>query len=203
MNKEILLICEGPTDAHVIREIALHFSNNVTLIAPQIDATSGTYERHGYGRVLNWCKANKASQIQKLLSFKGKNAIFLIHLDTDIANSIYNGRNTGLNARQRCEHRLNNELGTTSPPTNTYYILPTQNIETWILASFNLSVVDNNRTRVTNYEVISKKDVAQILADAGFVKNVKKYPVYGKQIVSNLVKSSGLCKELAYLCTLM
>ena len=203
MNKNILLVCEGPTDAHVIKEIASHHSNAVTLIAPQLDATSGTYVSHGYGKVLNWCKANTTSKIQALLAFSGRDSIFIIHLDTDIANNIYRGSDTSLNARQRCEHRLNSELNAILQPINTYYILPTQNIETWILASMDLSVIDNNNAQVNDYETISKNNVNIILSNAGFKKEVKKYPGYGKKIASRIQKCSALCGELQYLCTLM
>jgi hypothetical protein len=140
-EKDFLLVCEGETDVYIFQALAAHLSNpetqlTITSLAPQHDATSGTYGSHGYDDVLNWCLANR-DKVQMFIDFKGAESM-LIQMDTDIAQQANPDCTTqGHSARHCCQEKLSERLGTTQEPPRCHYILPTQNTETWLLASHN------------------------------------------------------------------
>lgn len=211
MEKTILLVCEGPTDEPIFQAIADKLSNKTNIykfnmIAPQIDATSGSADSFGWGNVCNWCIANN-NKIDMFLEFDGAESLF-IHMDTDIAGDIdpdYTKK--GVSARQCCENRLNNCLGVNTAPNNCHYILPTQKTETWLLAQYdNLTHPSVFSHAIVNYESIS--DVDQKLIAIGYSqkkgklrKEINKYMAYGKSLANNLLIARNRCIELDNLCT--
>jgi len=213
-KKKFLLVCEGPTDIYIFEALADHFSDSGTTLeiiplAPQRDATSG----HGFSEVLNWCAAN-CDKIQMLINFDANSAL-LVQMDTDIAKQANPGCiNQGHSARHCCQEKINDRLGTTEEPSRCYYILPTQNTETWILASHQPSELDANSTEISNYELIT--DTEQQLIKRGYPskkgrgnvrklnKNpARKYQKYGKQLTTNLTLARKRCAELERLCLLL
>ncbi len=219
-EKIFLLVCEGETDFYIFEALVKHFSNietplTISLLAPHLDATSGTYSSHGFGCVLNWCAA-KHNEIQMLLDFKGANALFL-QMDTDIAKQANpDCIELGHSARHCCQDKLNQKLDTSEEPPRCHYILPTQNTETWLLASHNFSALDENLNGIDNFELIS--DTEQRLIALGYKskkgvnKNAvrklnkspaSKYKSYGKQLTDNLTLVRQRCAELNRLCILL
>jgi hypothetical protein len=218
-DKFFLLVCEGPTDIYIFEALAAHFSDfgtkklQIITLAPQLDATSGTYPPHGFDKVLNWCAANR-KEIQKLIDFRGANALF-VQMDTDIAKQANPGCiNQGHSARHCCQEKINDRLGTTQEPPRCYYILPTQNTETWILASQQPPELDANSTEISNYELITDTEQRLIKrlypSKNGRKRNVRKlknparkYKKYGKQLTTNLTLARQRCAELNRLCILL
>lgn len=218
-EKILLLVCEGPTDIYIFEALAAHFSNpkiqlTITSLAPQRDATSGTYPSHSFGHVLNWCTVNH-SKIQMLIDFKGASALFL-QMDTDIAKQAnLDCINQGHPARHCCQERLNQQLRTIQEPPRCHYILPTQSTETWILASHEPPEQDMSSTAINNYELITNTE--QRLIARGYPskkgKNsntkklnktpAKKYKEYGKKLADNLTLARKRCSELNRLCILL
>jgi hypothetical protein len=218
MSKKVfLLVCEGETDVYIFEEIARHLSSHthqITIypLAPQIDATSGSYERYGYGDVLNWCLAHH-NDIEFFLDFKAADGL-LIHLDTDISNKI----NPGCSKPSKvcCEEALTSSLNGVKP-NRCHYILAVPNTEVWILASHDdVTMLDSSLQAINNYEHIS--DVAARMIDLGYPskkgKNsraprklnktpAKKYKGYAKKITSNLTLARSRCSELESLCTML
>lgn len=219
-EKILLLVCEGETDVYIFEALARHFSSSQTQLtvkslAPQQDATSGTYPSHSFGEVLNWSLANR-SKIQMWIDFNGASALFL-QMDTDIANQA-NPDCMGKNysARHCCQEKLNKQLGTMGEPPLCHYILPTQNTETWILASYNFSALDNTLNKIHNYEHITNTEQRLISfgykSKKGANKNAPrkldkrpatKYKKYGEQLTANLTLARQRCSELDRLCDLL
>ncbi len=218
-DKLFLLVCEGPTDICIFEALATHFSNagtsvQIITLAPQLDASSGKYPPHGFDKVLNWCAANR-NKIQMLIDFGGANALF-VQMDTDIAKLANpNCIKQGHSARHCCQEKINDQLGTTQEPPRCHYILPTENTETWILASHQPPELDANSTEISNYELIT--DTEQRLIKRGYPskkdrkRNVRKlnkkpahkYKKYGKQLTTNLTLARQRCAELNRLCLLL
>jgi hypothetical protein len=219
-EKIFLLVCEGETDVYVFQALAEHFSSSETALtivslAPQRDATSGTYPSHGFGEVINWCSANK-DKIQMLLDFRGAGALF-VQMDTDIAGQANPGCiGQGHSARHCCQEKLNQQFGTPDEPPRCHYILPTQNTETWILASHQPPALDDNSMAISNYELIT--DTEQRLIALGYPskkgvnknaprrlnkKPADKYKKYGKPLTDNLTLARQRCTELHRLCNLL
>lgn len=216
MEKALLLVCEGPTDYHILKAIAAHLGETNTVthtfipVSPQIDATSGTTsEGHGFGQVLNWCRANR-DRIPMLLAFRSANAVF-IQMDTDIAKQINKSfGSANQSARQCCEAQLNACLDVTQEPTFCRYILPTQSTETWLLACYDKNTHPNVFPHsIQDYETIT--DTEQRLLNIGYShkgrklkKDRKKYEEeYAPLLLKNLPLARTRCKELDRLCHLL
>jgi hypothetical protein len=218
-EKTILLVCEGPTDVYIFEALATHFSTlekhlTIDSLSPQRDATSGTYPSHGWTQVLNWCLSNQR-KIQMLIDFKNAE-LLLIQMDTDIADDANPGcanRNI-YSARHCCEEKINQNLGTIEEPLRCHYILPTENTETWILASHNFSAIDNKLKQIENFELI--KDTEQrLIHQFGYGSKNKKRKLdkepakkykgdkFSKQLVANLSLARQRCSELDRLCGLL
>ncbi|MDI1358378.1 MAG: hypothetical protein PSU84_09170 [Methylobacter sp.] len=219
-EKTFLLVCEGETDIYIFEALAKHLSNDeivVTVIslAPQLDATSGTYPSHSFGHVLNWCADNR-SRIQMLLDFKGANALFL-QMDTDIAGQANpDCIGQGLSPRHCCQEKLNQKLSATEEPPRCHYILPTQNTETWVLASHDGPALDENSIAISDYELITDTEQRLIALKYKGKKGVsntaprklKKTPAsmykkHGEQLTGNLMLARQRCNELDRLCILL
>lgn len=220
IKKKFLLVCEGPTDLYIFQALSRHFSStelrlSFESLSPQQDATSGTYPRHGFGDVLNWCLANK-QKIQMLIDFRGASALF-IQMDTDIAKKA-NPQCVEQNnsPRQCCYEKLNERLATPEEPPRCHYVLPTQSTETWILASHtNASLLDGSLLPILNYELINNTE--QRLIDLGYPskkgKNKKsrklnkrpadKYKEYGDRLTGNLQMARSRCDELDRFCRIL
>lgn len=217
MAKTILLVTEGETDIIVFKAIAKNLSNDeitFVAIAPQKDATSGTYRSHGFGEVINWCQANH-NKIQMLIDFKGASALF-VQMDTDIADQVNEDCvKAGGTPRQCCAEILNKSLSSETEPEYCHYILPTENTETWLLASHDhFSALDRNLSEINDYELIT--DTEQRLIDIGYPgkkkggnnRKLNKYPAtkynkYAQQLVENLSSARQKCRELDRLCSLI
>jgi len=215
-EKFVLLACEGQTDVFVFQELAKHFSTTevqliMVSLAPQQDATSGTYPAHGYGEVLNWCAANR-NKLQMLIDFRGAAALF-VQMDTDIVLDINRECvEQGYSSRHCCQDKLNEKLGTTIEPSRCHYILPSQNTETWLLASAYISMLDENALPINNYELIvdPEKQLVELLgylkkrgADKKLNKSPTKYRKYSKQLIENIVLARQRCSELERLSSLL
>lgn len=219
-EKICLLVCEGETDIYVVEALAAHFSSTDTslqmlALAPQHDATSGTYPALGFGGVLNWCAANR-EKIALLLDFRGASAL-LVQMDTDIAQQAHpECVRQGHSARQCCHAKLNEKLVVVAEPPRCPYILPTQNTETWLLAGHHYSVLDKQLKAVADYETIA--DTEQHLIALGFKskrgankqaprkldkKPARKYKKYATQLCDNLPVARQRCAELDRLCTVL
>jgi hypothetical protein len=217
-EKILLLVCEGETDIYVFEALAEYFSTtdiklSMMAIAPQQDATSGTYPAHGYGDVLKWCLANR-TKIQMLIDFKGAKALF-IQKDTDIAHQANpDCIKQAYSARFCCEQKLNQVLGTTEEPPRCHYILPTQNTETWILASHQFSALDDTLQVINNFELITDTE-QRLIHQFGYGSKKKKRKLnkepakkykgdkFSKQLVANLLLARQRCAELDRLCNLL
>lgn len=220
-EKNFLLVCEGETDVYIFQALATHLSSSeaqltITSLAPQHDATSGTYGSHGYGDVLNWCLANR-KRIQMLIDFRNAESM-LIQMDTDIAHKANpDCTKQGHSARYCCQEKLNEKLETSNEPPHCHYILPTQNTETWLLAGHNnVSLLDTNMNVINNYELITDTDQRLIYLGYRSKKGVnkhalrklnkrpsKQYIKYGKQLTGNLTLARQRCAELNRLCLLL
>ena len=214
-GKTFLLVAEGETDIIIFQAIAGHLNSgqvpiNIKVLAPQIDMTSNGYTSHGFGEVKNWCAANK-NRIQMLMDFRGANGL-LIQMDTDIALQI--NRGCTKTPRQCCADKLNEAFATLNEPNRCYYILPTQNTETWLLASHdNYTALDSTLQEVTDFESLTDTDGR--LGDLGYSgkkirtgrkklsKKPKKYPVYGQRLINNLPLARLRCQELDRLCNIL
>jgi len=218
-RKLFLLVCEGETDLYIFQALSEYFSTDeaqltIKSLSPQLDATSGTYPKHGFGEVLNWCSANK-QKLQVLIDFQGARALF-VQMDTDIAKQANPGCiEQGRSARECCQARLNQGFNALEEPPRCHYILPTQSTETWILASHIEPESDENGVEISDYEAI--KDPEQRLIRLGYPskkgKNkssrkmnkqpASKYREYGKRLTENLPLARQRSRELERLCGLL
>ncbi len=155
-----LLVCEGPTDISVIKEISKRISANIGKniiiqeLSPQRDATTNRYPSHGWEEVRSWCKMYgktvdtgdnpfailAAKRTWKALLKASRAHGLIIQMDTDIAQYIgdLNPRYTGSTKNERkrfCQKAILNWLGEPTKPNNIYLLLSTNSTETWILAT--------------------------------------------------------------------
>lgn len=222
-----LVICEGSSDFAfidgVIRQITKkrNIMVDTILIKPELDATSGRtiYERFGYKGVENWCRKQLAmlrargrSEIGTLAAFHNAD-IVLVHLDADIADSldINDTKFVGgiKDRRNWCATALDNWLGIVKSQANVKYVIPTVQIETWLLSTF-----DNNSNpeifsvSITDYEQI--EDVENLLLKLAYHEDTEKPgrlykernlfetdSKYVPRLVNDLDKASSRCSELA------
>jgi hypothetical protein len=221
-GKLILLVCEGETDLYIFEALAahcaaLHSPLAVQTLAPQRDATSGSYSGHGFGGVLNWCAANR-DKLQMLIDFRGAEALF-IYMDTDTAGHMAKDCiAAGHAARHCCQQKLNGKLQTgQEEPHRCHYILPTENTETWLLASHdNYVALDDGLQPIQNYENITAGEQHLIALGYKSKKGANKkaprklnkrpatvYKKHAEQLIKNLPLARQRCAELERLCTLL
>lgn len=216
------VVCEGSSDFPLIKGIVENIGVSrrkkfeTRLIQPQIDATGGQYER-GWTAVQAWCLRNAAlanegkRRLEQFLTFVG-NGVFLIHLDSDIAHLLkIRGHIFSGGTKQRrswCERTLNHWLGVYAGQPEFYYLLPTWQIETWILATYDhVTHPEIYPSPVSDYEMI--EDVEAKLLEIGYVEDrerpgrlYKESALYGsdsrylKRLTRNLSVVSTRCEEL-------
>lgn len=163
MPKHFLLVCEGQTDYFVIQSIAnviskkLNDEIKITLLAPQKDATTNNYQRHGWTEIRNWCRlyGNKtAAQLaalppavrhraqrlnwQALIAFNNADGL-IIQLDTDIAEEIRDIAPFDpaiIHRRDYCDGALLAWLGEAARPGDIYLALTSYALEAWLLSTY-------------------------------------------------------------------
>ncbi|CAI8866436.1 hypothetical protein [Pseudomonas chlororaphis] len=161
MKKKYLLVSEGPTDYLVIKEIATSLKSvrgediEVSLLAPQTDATSGSYPSHGWGGIRSWCMkfGNKTEAELKDLPLPAQQYLLrqnwrallainnadglIIQLDTDIAHDISHATPfvPGSCRNQHCNDSILFWLRETTTPSELYLALTAYALETWLLAT--------------------------------------------------------------------
>ena len=200
-----LLVCEGGTDIPILQAIAAAHGHEVRTLAPSLDATSGRYERFGWGRVVAWCENNQR-RAQMYLAFSNAE-LLLLHVDTDVAEQIDgNFAAKGLSRRDCCEARLNVALGVGQMPPFCHYVLPTMAIETWLLALHdNQGHPQTFATQLSDYE--SYSDPESMLVSIGYqqkngrlLKSVALYERYAEDLAANLPLVRRRCAEFDTLC---
>ena len=205
MQEKFLIVCEGGSDVAILESLAEYFKKQITPLAPQRDATSGTFPKFGFGSVLNWCRSN-SRKIDLFLDFAGAKSI-LIHLDTDIAVEINRLEfEQGRAPRECCERILDQYVESFRQNNKVYYLLPNQNMDTWVLACLNLSVVSLENgiyNRVPDYEKISKEDLVSLLSMLGVGKGYDSYKDISKSIIGEIERVKLACSEFMYLCSIL
>lgn len=217
-----LVVCEGSTDFVLIDEIIKHVGSTVNkkieanLVYPPVDSTSGNVSQGGWSGVQTWCKQNATQRqsgqdrVGALLAFTGA-AFIIIHLDTDIAHLLeVNGQKfTGSLGQRRgwCKRALGQWLGIYARSARIRYVLPTKQIETWILATFDEdSKPDIFPKAVKNYQRI--EDVEARLLGLGYEEDSERpgriykqatiyrdNPRYAQRVIENFGAVKGRCKE--------
>lgn len=183
MKPEIyLLVCEGPTDTFVIKEIAKKISDQtgkkiqINLLSPKRDATTKKFPPHGWEEVRAWCDhygnkpinpADKSlfAHLARTKHWRNQVAFvnakgLIIHIDTDIAHLIY-GLPTkftsgSLVARKRfCTQAILNWLREPTLPKEMHFVLATYSTETWLLATYDrVNTVFGDLPATFNFEEV-------------------------------------------------
>jgi len=230
MTKKVLVVCEGHTDFVFIEGIFNHLGASIgkkfqlQMIAPQVDATTGAAEQHGWTGVKRWCELNAIKdpsslghlpeQIRRAVLCKNWEAIvvasnadlLLVQLDTDITKEIDKNFNPSIESRRDfCARQLNKWLGIVSDMPSCKYLLPTYAIENWLLATYDATnAPDVFCTTPNNYEIIF--DVESRLLALGYPKKggrlrktVLKYKNddrFLKRLINHLDVCINRCPEL-------
>ncbi|MBL1352697.1 MAG: hypothetical protein COA61_005085 [Zetaproteobacteria bacterium] len=203
----------------VMKHVASAHGKNIEaiLLEPQYDATTGKHDKFGYTQIRAWCK--KASYLQQT---QGRDWIgqqlalsnadlLLIHMDTDIAqnlelnNSLFSG--DFKSRKSWCNESLNAWLGL-AKGGDCYYVLPTWQIESWILATYD--EVNSPKvfpSAVADYESI--QDVETRLLSLGYKEDLQKNgriykerslyskdPNYLQRLQNNFSIAAERCDEL-------
>lgn len=212
-----LLVCEGPTDTYVIKQLAskiyesLGRAVEIVVLAPQIDATTMTWERHGWSGVRNWCKkygVKTAAEInavhpnlrpllernkwRMLMDISGAKGL-IIQIDSDIAEHIrdipaFNPAVT--HRRDHCEDALHHWLNEQPQKDTVHFAITSFAIETWLLATLpSNNVAFNNLTAPYNLEDLS--DWEDRLIAAGFASHNKDGAVRLRKSPSEIYQPYG------------
>lgn len=161
MTKKYLLVSEGPTDYLVIKEIASSLKSangddvEISLLAPQTDATSGSYPSHGWGGIKAWCVKFSTKDEDELkalplptrqylmrqnwralLAINGADGL-IVQLDTDIAHDLNTPNPFALGScrTQHCNDSILFWLREKSTSPELYLALTAYALETWLLAT--------------------------------------------------------------------
>lgn len=219
-----IVVCEGSSDFPFINSIIQYVAglNNKTaeaiLLAPDVDAT-GKYEKFGYEGVKRWCKYNLnqyqqfgRNKIGSLLAWHSAD-LLLIHMDADIADRIeldgvyFNGQIA--DRKNWCSRSLDSWLGVIKASVDINYVIPTFQIESWLLATFdNLSNPEVFPVAISNYETISDVETKLLALKYGEDKEkpgrlykeknlFETNPNYAKRLLANIDIASSRCSELA------
>jgi hypothetical protein len=233
MSKKYLLVCEGPTDILVIKEIARHIDLNIIIqeLSPQRDATTQRYPEHGWEEVRQWCRLyGKSLDIEsdsfealaaRRRSWKAQIALasangLIIQMDTDIVEYItdfvlsYNG--TAKQARKRyAEKSVLKWLGEETKPDEIYLLLTTYSTETWLLATYERTN-DVFNSLPNNFDFENVENVVELLCNLGLEcyqegnitkLSKKRYHNYAKQIVAKLQNVRRECEEANKFCNFL
>ncbi|MBF0284913.1 MAG: hypothetical protein HQL51_10695 [Magnetococcales bacterium] len=204
------VVCEGSSDFALIEGIIADAGKRAgrefraNLLQPQMDATRGGYEPGGWNNVERWCRRNQGKRLLGMLAFAS--ALF-IHMDTDIAHEIMQDGETfaeggGVSRRRWCECALNGWLGWSQTAPGVYYVLPTHQIETWLLATYPLSSLQTHFTppEDENFETI--RNVESILLKFGFAEDrdkpgrlYKEFAAYQKKHLPLLLSNASLARR--------
>ena len=196
--KLYLLVCEGPTDILVLKNIAKKISqntgNNITIreLSPQRDATTSRYPKHGWKEVRRWCKLygtslNTSENTFEAYAARSKNwkaeiAIsnadgLIIQIDTDIVEYItdlipsFRGRTK--EARKKFATKaILKWLGETVQPSEIYLLLSTTSTETWVLATHSRTESVFNDLP-SNFDFEDIKDVINRLFTLGYANFIE------------------------------
>lgn len=157
-----LLVAEGPTDHVIISELAVKLSDlqgrliEVVELAPQADATNGSYPAFGWSAVEKWCKRYRVRTPEELeavpavlretlrrntwkgmLGIQGADGI-IIQMDNDIAHEISTVAAfiPGTCRSTHCKTAMTSWLGESTLPDDVYLAISAVATETWILAAY-------------------------------------------------------------------
>ncbi len=184
-----LVVCEGSSDHSVIegivKEVGRSKGKNFQsiLLAPELDATSDRYEKFGYEGVKNWCQYNNCqysqfgrNKIASLLAWHSADLIF-IHLDADIADRLELNRlffSNGIkNRKEWCCKVLDSWFGDLKNHIKCFYVVPTMQIESWLLATFdNVTNPSVFSVEIEDYELVI--DVEKKLLAIGYDEDREK-----------------------------
>lgn len=195
-----MLVCEGPSDIAVIKNIAKKISKDIGKKieirdhAPIRDSTTGEYPEHGWKAVRQWCRLNGNSEnieentifalIAKRKSWRSligfdNIAGFIIHMDTDIAHVIdelpFSLPANSIGSRKKHSRKalLNWLDERKKKPDELYFLLPTYSTETWLLSTHERSeTVFDDLPKDFNFEAIV--DVERRLVDLGYQTHTDK-----------------------------
>lgn len=176
-----LLVAEGPTDHVVINELAAKLSEiqgrliEVFELAPQADATSGSYPAFGWSAIEKWCKRFRVKTPEELdavpealrnnlrrntwkgmLGIQGADGI-IIQMDNDIAHEISTVATfvSGSCRSTHCKTAMISWLGESVLPNDVYLAIAAVATETWILATYDPEhTVFADLPKPLNYEKI-------------------------------------------------
>jgi len=188
MATRCLVVCEGSSDFAIIEGVMKHIASihgtevEATLLEPQYDATTGKHDKFGYTQIRAWCKKAAYLQQTKGRDWIGqqltlsKSDFLLIHMDADIAqnleinNSFFSGDYKS--RRSWCNDSLNSWLGL-AKGNDCYYVLPTWQIESWLLATYDeINSPSVFHSSVADYESI--QDVETQLLLLGYQEDSRK-----------------------------
>lgn len=196
-DKIYLLVCEGPTDIIVVKEIAKKISNEINNtikireLSPQKDATTARYPSHGWEEVRRWCRLYGTSITStdntleafaaRRKNWKAELALadadgLIIQMDTDIVQFItdlaYTYTSSSKDSRKRfAEASILHWLGETNTPDEMYFLLSTQSTETWLLATHNrIESVFNDLPEDFDFEDI--ENAVERLLSLGYISYV-------------------------------
>jgi hypothetical protein len=221
-----LVVCEGPSDFALLEAIIGHvgttLNNNYTarLLKPQYDATSGRHEKNGWTGVRAWCckardqKTRPGRDIIGQELFWSRAQCLLIQMDTDIAAEIQKSDaalpgDPTTDRRGYCWGAVNHWLGIHATKPEVRVVLPTTQIETWLLATHDASPRDPDLSARTFEDII---DVEAHLTALGYPEDrekpgrlykelelYRKDPRYAARLVKHLTVASTRCPELGRL----
>ena len=150
-----LVVCEGSSDLALIEAVVAHAgrlrgkSFRVKELKRERDATSGGFETFGWKEVRRWClrqrhlkQSSGRDEIGQYLALAPADCL-LIHLDTDIAEEIHQRDGFAVcppaDRNAHCRHAVGQWLGVHAHKPEIRLILPTHQIETWLLATYDSS----------------------------------------------------------------
>ncbi len=220
-----MVVCEGSSDFSFIEGIIKKLGNDLkvnaeaVLLEPQFDATIGRHNKFGYEGVKAWCNHKRlirqtkgADVIGTLLALS--NADFLlIHLDSDIADKIEVNSIAFSGAvkerRQWCHSALDNWLGIAKDEMYNHYLIPTWQIETWLLSTFD----KDNSPHVFSSEIMDYEEICnveELLLQLGYAEDFEKKgrlykerelfssnPQYVPRLLQMLDKVEKSCEEFS------
>lgn len=170
-DASFLVVCEGSSDYALLDGIIQEAGNRrgqmweTKLLEPQMDATRGRYKPFGWTGINRWCVAERRI-LGSVLALSRSRGLF-IHMDTDIAEQLQQGGefyspDSGITRRHWCERALTGWLGSSSQHPGIHFVLPTYQIETWLLSAWD----DDPRLPGGDYETIL--EVEPLLLEYGF-----------------------------------
>ena len=176
---------------------------------PKVDATSGEYSKFGWSNIESWCQQHGLygkKAIDPYLVFCDADFL-LIHLDTDVAQEIMIGgqefEGSYKSRRDWCKKAINSWLGFTRMRPDVKYLLPTFQIETWLLATYDQSRFPND-TEIENSDYERYEQVEAMLIEKGYVKDnakpermYKEFTMYNENplYLTRLLKFENTARE--------